>query len=141
MPPILTKTVKFSDIEMALWLFRRKSRRKRTRNDMETDLQRGSAAAAAPVKPIGKPSRHRSIQKKPHTETRKLQRRVRHSFESGRPDHLDIAGANGPGATSGAHFPVGYFYAAAGTTRRWTPPATTQPSGIRASGTDSISSA
>lgn len=81
---------------------------------METDLQRGSAAAAAPVKPIGKPSRHRSIQKKPHTETRKLQRRVRHSFESGRPDHLDIAGANGPGATSGAHFPVGYFYAAAG---------------------------
>lgn len=86
---------------MALWLFKRKSRRKRSRAGSPTGdisaLPRSftapsGTAAAGPIS--SSPIRRRPSSRKQRPEPNKLQRRIRtYSFESGRADDLEIGGA------------------------------------------------
>ncbi|CAK7213439.1 hypothetical protein SEUCBS140593_001854 [Sporothrix eucalyptigena] len=86
---------------MALWLFRRKSRRKRSRAGSPAGdasaLPRSftapsGVAAAGPIS--SSPIRRRPSSRKQRPEPNKLQRRMRtYSFESGRADNLEIGGA------------------------------------------------
>ncbi|CAK7222469.1 hypothetical protein SBRCBS47491_004875 [Sporothrix bragantina] len=87
---------------MALWLFRRKSRRKRSSagspaGDFVASTRSFTApsgvAAAGPIS--SSPIRRRSSNRKQRPEPNKLQRRMRtYSFESGRADNLEIGSAN-----------------------------------------------
>lgn len=99
---------------MALWLFKRKSRRKRSsRSGSPTGnlsaLPRSftapsGAAAAGPIS--SSPIRRRPSSRKQRPEPNKLQRRIRtYSFESGRADNLEIGGAGGTWKTSGRRRP------------------------------------
>ncbi|EFX05858.1 hypothetical protein CMQ_3927 [Grosmannia clavigera kw1407] len=94
---------------MTMWPFQRMSRRKRTRSDIDDDLQRPLPshvfdAPAAAVSGLSLSARQRSVHKKPH----KLQRRRAYSFDLGRADNIEIGGGTARSDT----VIIGHFYAA-----------------------------